>query len=88
MGRWPKVHKGWKADVALAANFADSREMETRKNATRLPFWLAYLRAALGFFLVLVAIDWLAFAATGNWLSWPFLIPIALIAPAAMTAIT
>jgi hypothetical protein len=62
--------------------------MDRRKNATHLPFWLAYLRAALGFFLVLLAIDWLAFATTENWLSWPLLIPVALIAPAAMTAIT
>ena len=33
-----------------------------------LPFWVAYARAVLLFFLALMALDWVAYVVWGKWL--------------------
>ena len=62
--------------------------MERPFNATGLPTWLAYLRAMLIAFVVLLAADWAAYLIWDRWLDLPFLVAIAIAGPLVMTAIT
>jgi hypothetical protein len=47
----------------------------------KLPFWVAYARAVLLFFLGLMALDWLAYLAWGNWLEWWGILALATVLP-------
>ena len=46
-----------------------------------LPFWVAYARAVLFFFLVLMALDWVAYLLWGKWLEWWGIVALAAVAP-------
>lgn len=62
--------------------------MDRPTEAAALPKWLAYVRAMLFAFVILLAGDWAAYVIGGGWLHWPFLVPLAIAWPFAMTAIT
>ena len=47
----------------------------------KLPFWVAYARAILFFFLVLMAINWLAYAVWGSWIDWFGVLALATVMP-------
>lgn len=53
-----------------------------------LPFWAAYGRAILFFFIALMAADWLASVVWGRWLDWSAVLAIATILPALGLMIT
>lgn len=46
-----------------------------------LAFWLAYARAVIILFLVLVALNWLAYIAWSSWLEWWALLGLAAVIP-------
>ena len=54
----------------------------------RLTFTVAYARASIVFFLIFLAVDWLAFLALEKWLPWQALIPLAVLWPGAMFLVT
>lgn len=47
----------------------------------KLPFWLAYTRALLIFFVIGMAINWLAYIVTGSWLDWYGVLALAAVLP-------
>jgi len=49
-----------------------------------LAFWLRYARRALLSFVVLIALDWLAYALWGSWLEWYAMLAVAAIIPGMM----
>ena len=64
------------------------RPMTKGADPKLLPFWAAYLRAAVLAFLAVFAVDWIAFALWEKWIALPYLAAIAVVWPAVMTAIT
>ena len=49
-----------------------------------LSFWIAYARNALIVFLVLIALDWLAYALSDTWLEWYAVLALAAVVPGLM----
>ena len=64
------------------------RHMKRPATTPRLPMWLVYARAVLLAFVVLLALDWVAYLLWGKWVDWPFLVAIAVAWPVVVTAIT
>lgn len=79
---------GWEAAIAQIDILAEVTIMAPDTASRSIPLWLAYFRAMLIVFVVLLALDWSAYSLCERWLAWPALIPIAIAYPIVMTAIT